>query len=83
MKQDKYNPSKPRETIKKKAKVYSLDNFYYPHVTIEDWSSFDEADKAILNASSYWAYNKPFGIGDYLVTIAMLINTKEISAWAL
>jgi hypothetical protein len=70
-------------TTRAEAKVYGLNDFYYHQVTAADWASFDEADKAILNASSYWAYDKPFGPGDYLVTIAMHINTKEIPTWAL
>jgi len=63
--------------------VYGLDSFYYHQVTQADWASFDEADKAILSAASYWAYNKPFEPGDYVVTIAMHVNTKEIPTWAL
>ncbi len=65
------------------AKVYGLDDFYYHKITQTDWDSFDAADKAILNASSYWAHNKPIGVGDYIVTIAMHINTKEIETWTM
>lgn len=75
---------KKLEPITAAAKVYGLKDFYYHKVTQTEWDKdFDENDKAILNASSYWAYNKPFGPDDYLVTIAMHINTKEISSWAL
>jgi len=63
--------------------VHTMDEFYNHQVTEAEWSSFDEADKAIINAASYWAYNKPFGPGDYLMTIAMHINTKEIPSWAM
>ena len=76
-------PSAPWPSVSAKAKVYGLDDFYFHKVTKADWDSFDEADKAIINASSYWAYNAPFGVGDYLVTIAMHVNTKEIPTWAL
>lgn len=65
------------------AKVYGLDDFYHHKVTEADWKSFDEADKAIITAASYWAYNEPFNVGDYLVTVAMHVNTKEIPTWAL
>jgi hypothetical protein len=75
--------STPMKTITKQAKVYSLNNFYYHKVTQADWNALTDRDKAIINASSYWAYNKPFGIGDYLVTIAMHVNTKEVPTWAL
>jgi hypothetical protein len=73
----------PIPTVKKLAEVHNINEFYSHKVTQADWKSFDDYDKAILNASSYWAYGKPFGVGDYLVTIAMHINTKEISTWAL
>jgi len=65
------------------AKVYGLNDFYYHRVTQADWQSFDDNDKAILNAASYWAYNQPFAPGDYLVTVAMHVNTREIASWAL
>lgn len=77
---DKKTPLGP---FTQEATVYGLDDFYYHKVTQEDWDNFDAADKAIINASSYWAYNKPFQPGDYLVTIAMHVNTKEIPTWAL
>lgn len=70
-------------TITKKAKAHNINEFYYHQITQSDWDKFDEADKAILNAASYWAYNKPIGVGDYIVTIAMHINTKELPTWAM
>lgn len=73
----------PMKTVTKRGIVHNINEFYYHQVTQADWNSFDENDKAILNASSYWAYNKPFGVGDYIVTIAMHINTKELPSWAL
>lgn len=63
--------------------IHNINDFYYHKITQADWDSFDVYDKANLNASSYWAYNKPIGVGDYLVTIAMHINTKELPGWAL
>ncbi|MES3023770.1 MAG: hypothetical protein V4857_19565 [Pseudomonadota bacterium] len=74
---------KPWPTITKRAKVVGLQDFYHHRVTQADWDSFDEADKAIINAASYWLSNQPFGVGDYLVTVAMHINTKEIPSWGL
>lgn len=70
-------------TVTASATVYGLNDFYSHQVTQADWNSFNEADKAILNAASYWAFNQPFGPGDYLVTIAMHVNTREIPSWAL
>jgi len=63
--------------------IYGMKDFYYHQVTEDEWKSFDEADKAILDAASWWANNAAFGPGDYLVTIAMHVNTKEIPSWAL
>jgi hypothetical protein len=80
---DKKKPDPPLPTISASAKVYGLKDFYYHEVTAEDWNSFDEADKAILNAASNWAYDQPFGVGDFLVTIAMHVNTKEIPTWTM
>lgn len=64
-------------------RVYSINDFYHHQITQEDWNAFDASDKAILMAASYWAYNKPIGVGDYLVTIASHINTKEIYSWTM
>jgi hypothetical protein len=79
----KHKSTTPWPTITKQAKVVGLQDFYYHQVTQADWDSFNEGDKAIINAASYWLSNQPFGVGDYLVTVAMHINTKEIPSWAL
>lgn len=73
----------PWPSVTANAKVYGLQDFYHHKVSQADWNSFDDADKAIINAASYWAYNQPFAPGDYLVTVAMHINTKELPSWAL
>jgi hypothetical protein len=78
-----YDQKTPWPTQTASATVYGLKDFYYHQITADDWNSFDEADKAILNAASYWAYNQPLGPGDFLVTIAMHVNTREIPTWAL
>jgi hypothetical protein len=70
-------------TVKKNAMVYGLKDFYFHKVTKADWASFNENDKAIITASSYWANNQPFNVGDYLVTVAMHVNTKELPSWTL
>jgi hypothetical protein len=70
-------------TVSKNATVYSLNDFYFHQVTEADWASFNDKDKAIITASSYWANNQPFNVGDYLVTVAMHVNTKELPSWTL
>ncbi len=77
---DKVQNWPTRQTL---ALVYGLDRFYFHKVTQQDWDSFDDADKAILSSASYWLSNKPFEVGDYLVTVAMHINTKELPSWTL
>ncbi|MCY0095786.1 hypothetical protein [Hoeflea ulvae] len=67
----------------KTATVASIDRFYHHRVTDKDWELFSDADKAILNAASIWLYDEPFGVGDYLVTVAAHVNTKEIESWTL
>ncbi|MGR6871820.1 hypothetical protein ACU6U9_05820 [Pseudomonas sp. HK3] len=70
-------------TVKQTAKVYGINDFYFHKVTQADWDSFNEEDKAIISSASYWANNQPFNVGDYLVTVAMHVNTKEIPSWTL
>lgn len=70
-------------TVEQKATVYGIDSFYSHKVTEEDWANFNDKDKAIINASSYWANNQPFQAGDYLVTVAMHVNTKELPSWTM
>ncbi|WP_417446651.1 hypothetical protein [Kangiella sp.] len=79
----KDHEGKLMEPVKGKAKVYALDDFYFHKITDEDWKRFDEADKAILDAASRWANGKPIEVGDYLVTVAMHVNTKELMSWTL
>ena len=78
-----HNKKDDQPTVKGKALVYALDDFYFHKITQEDWDSFDEADKAILTAASYWANKQTIGVGDYLVTVAMHVNTKELASWTL
>lgn len=70
-------------TRKAMALVYGLDRFYFHKVTQQDWDNFNDADKAILSAASYWLSNKAFEVGDYLITVAMHVNTKELPSWTL
>ena len=71
------------EPVWQKAKVYNIKDFYFHKVTKEDWASFDDIDKAIISAASLWANNQPFEPGDYLVTVAMHVNTKELVSWTM
>ena len=79
----KNHDGSPMPTKLVEAPVYSIEDFYYHKVTEEDWKGFSDADKANLNAASNWSYDRNFGIGDYLVTVAMHVNTKELPSWTL
>jgi hypothetical protein len=72
-----------KPTVKNNATVYDIKDFYFHKVTKDDWERFNNEDKAIITASSYWANNQSFNVGDYLVTVAMHINTKELPSWTL
>ncbi|HEX8573334.1 MAG TPA: hypothetical protein VF759_11350 [Allosphingosinicella sp.] len=62
----------------RQARVVPIRRFYAYR---PDLSAMDPCDRAIIDASSLWAYNRPFRQGDYLILIAMHIMTKEQEAW--
>jgi len=41
----------------------------------------DDCDRAILDASANYAYNRDFASGDYVVLVGMHIMTKEQTGW--
>ncbi|MCA1614099.1 MAG: hypothetical protein LC800_08095, partial [Acidobacteria bacterium] len=60
------------------AEVVPVDQFY----SIKpDLSGLGDCDKAILDASAYWAYKREFRQGDHLIVIAMHVMTKEQPDW--
>lgn len=67
----------------KRVKVVSIGDFYFKRITAADYATFDINDKILLDLSFYWAHNRPFRIGDYVVSIASHIITKEIPEWTL
>ncbi|MEA3064955.1 MAG: hypothetical protein QOJ27_1401, partial [Sphingomonadales bacterium] len=62
----------------RQARIVTVDQFYHYQ---PDLASMEECDRALLDASAIYAYNRPFRQGDYLVLIAMHIMTKEQPAW--
>jgi hypothetical protein len=70
-------------SVKQTTTVYDINDFYFHKVTQADWDTFNSEDKAIITSASYWANNQSFNVGDYLVTVAMHVNTKEIPSWTL
>ena len=63
------------------AKVVPLSDFYHLRITPELWGALDDNDKAILNQSANWAYQRDFRPGDYIALIAFHIITKENEPW--
>ncbi len=63
-------------------RVVSVNDFYHRQMNQSDLDQLDNCDRAILDASAYWAYDRAFQPGDYLVLIAMHIMTKEQPDWA-
>lgn len=63
------------------AQVVGLDRLYHRTYTAGDLAALSPCDRAILDASAYWNYNRAFQAGDSLALIAMHIMTKEQSDW--
>jgi hypothetical protein len=59
----------------------SINDFYHRQLNATDLAALDDCDRAILDASAYWTYNRAFQAGDYVALVAMHIMTKEQSDW--
>jgi hypothetical protein len=70
-------------TVQREARVVSIRDFYHRRIGADELGKMDRRDRDLLNASACWLFNRPFRAGDYLVSIAMHINSKEIPGWAL
>lgn len=70
-----------RGPIKKIAPTMPLEAFVHHQVSKEEYDALDARDKMLLDLSASWAYGGTFGPGDYLVSVAMHINTREIPGW--
>lgn len=62
----------------RQARTVGIEQFYSFQ---PDLSSLDPCDRALLDASAYYAYGRLFEQGDYLALVAMHIITKEQPAW--
>ena len=60
------------------ASVVGIEQFYHYRPNLATMAA---CDRAILDASAYYAYGRLFQQGDYLVLVAMHIMTKEQAAW--
>ena len=66
--------------------VYQVDDFMHLQISEETLeNAFTATDRALLDQATLWAYgdqSNGFEAGDFLVVVAMHINTKEIETWA-
>lgn len=61
--------------------VASVQSFYHRQYQQTDLDAMSACDRAILDASAWWTYDRGFEAGDYLVLMAMHIMTKEQPDW--
>jgi hypothetical protein len=70
-----------------KPEVYPAASFHHVQISQEALETrFTAADRALLDQAMIWAYGDEaagFEPGDFLVTVAMHVNTKEIPSWTL
>lgn len=65
------------------AKTVNIDKFYHVKLDKEYLSKFNGVDSCVVNNSFMQVFNREFREGDYLVTIAQHIMTKEIEHWCM
>jgi hypothetical protein len=63
------------------GQVVGLDRFYSRKYSDMDLAALSNCDRAILDASAYWTYNRAFQAGDSLALVAMHMMTKEQEDW--
>lgn len=75
------NPMPP--VVFNNALVVPLTNFFHQTFSEADLDALDSQDRAILDASAWWAYGREFEAGDSVVSIATHIFTKEMPTWTI
>lgn len=70
-------------SITSTGNVVPISSFYSWQIDATTWNALALNDKRIIDSSFVWAYGRHFQPGDYLVSIAMHIITKEIYDWAM
>lgn len=65
------------------AQVVPLTAFFHQTFAQNDLDGLSPQDRAILDASAWWAYGREFRAGDSLVSIATHIFTKEMPSWTM
>lgn len=78
-----YGGKKPLGPTLKTGRVVSIDDFYHERFDAKALAALSPGDRAILDASACWLFDRPFQAGDILATVASHINTKEVPSWGL
>ena len=82
-----HNGAKPIKTpikvLLEANDVYDLESFYFAPVSAKFLDHMSEADLALLNASSCFANGRQIQEGDYFLTVAMHVITKEVEPWTM
>jgi len=63
------------------AEVVPLESFYRRSLSLADLRALAPRDRALLDAAAWWAYGRVFEPGDWLVSVAMHITTRERPGW--
>lgn len=75
------NPIGPVTYPSSAFRVVGINDFYHRQMNQTELGQLSDCDRALLDASAYWAYNRAFQPGDYLALVAMHIITKEQPDW--
>jgi hypothetical protein len=74
-------PLGPNTYVAGQFQVASVADFYHRQYQKEDLAALSACDRALLDASAWWAYDRAFRPGDYMVLTAMHVMTKEQPDW--
>lgn len=61
----------------KNAPVVSVNDFYHVQIDQAAYDQLDQTDRCILDQSAQGIYGRNFAVGDYLITVAMHVMTRE------
>ena len=65
------------------APVVPVTCFYYQKLDAAALAAMSVDDRIILDLAAYWNYGRLFQPGDYVISIAMHVFTKEIKQWTM
>jgi hypothetical protein len=66
-----------------KAQVVPITDFYFKQISQQDYNALSTYDQVLLDAAFYWVTKRLFEPGDYVVSVASHVITKEMPSWTL